>query len=68
MELVIEQDGITLKLESAHKLDLTHLHDFMASLKGEVGEELEEGEWYYDEDEEIWYCWDSELETWVVDE
>lgn len=68
MELVIEQDGITLTLESDHELDLTHLQDFLASLQGEAVEEVEDGDWYFDEDEEIWYRWDAELESWVVDE
>ncbi len=68
MELVIEQDGITLTLESDHELDLTYLQDLLASLQGEAVEEAEDGEWYLDEDEEIWYRWDAELDSWVVDE
>ena len=41
MELVIEQDGISLTISSEEELDLTYLQDFLASLHGEEEEEFE---------------------------
>jgi hypothetical protein len=72
MELVIEQDGISLTISSEEELDLTYLQDFLASLHGEEEEEFETDEdgtaWWFDEDEEVWYYFDEDEDDWVADE
>jgi hypothetical protein len=70
MELVIEQDGISLTISSEEELDLTYLQDFLASLYGEEEEEFELDEdgtaWWFDEDEEVWYYFDEDEDDWVA--
>jgi hypothetical protein len=72
MELVIEQDGISLTISSEEELDLTYLQDFLASLHGEEEEDFELDEdgtaWWFDEDEEVWYYFDEDEDDWVADE
>lgn len=72
MELVIEQDGISLTISSEDELDLTYVQDFLASLHGEEEDEIEfddEGTaWWYSEDEDVWYYFDEEADDWFADE
>lgn len=71
MELVIEQDGISLTISSEDELDLTYVQDFLASLHGEEDEVEFDDEgtaWWYSEDEDVWYYFDEEADDWFADE
>lgn len=73
MELVIEQDGISLTISSEDELDLTYVQDFLASLHGvEEDDEVEFDEegtaWWYCEDEDVWYFFDEDEDGWIADE